>query len=184
MLSAAMGAGVVNVDQARAIVAALGRLPKTGEFAVTAEQRAAAEAHLVAVAAHHDAKDAAVAGQAPVRGDRPRPRREVRGQAARSRRSPGVAAHHVHDVGGRRGHHPRPVPHPLAARADAGEDDPRHHLTGPVRDRRVRCRRLQRQHGIDPDLPTPVRHGIAFTQAIRNGPPPPPPPPKMDRTPF
>ena len=49
--------GQVNVDQARAIVASLDRLPCTGEFAVTAEQRAAAEAHLVAEAAHHDAKD-------------------------------------------------------------------------------------------------------------------------------
>ena len=61
-LSAAMAQGLVNVAQARVIVAALGRLPKSGEFAVTAEQRAAAEAHLVAEAAHHDAKTLRVLG--------------------------------------------------------------------------------------------------------------------------
>ena len=55
--------GRVNTAQARAIVAALGRLPRTGEFAVTAEQRAAAEAHLVGLAAHHDAKALRVLGR-------------------------------------------------------------------------------------------------------------------------
>ena len=55
-LSTAMGEGRVNTAQARAIVSALAQLPTTGEFAVTAEQRDAAEAHLVAEAAHHDAK--------------------------------------------------------------------------------------------------------------------------------
>src|SRR6478672_12307541 len=62
-LSAAMGEGRVNVAQARVIVAALGRLPRTGEFAVTAEQRTAAEAHLVGLAAHHDAKALRVLGR-------------------------------------------------------------------------------------------------------------------------
>ncbi len=52
LLSTAMAAGAVNVDQARAIVASLERLPRTGEFAITTEQRTAAEAHLVALAAH------------------------------------------------------------------------------------------------------------------------------------
>src|SRR6478736_1639799 len=39
VLSAAMAEGRVNTAQARAIVAALDKLPTTGEFAVTAEQR-------------------------------------------------------------------------------------------------------------------------------------------------
>ena len=47
VLSGAMATGGVNTDQARAIVASLGRLPARGEFAVTGEQRALAEAHLV-----------------------------------------------------------------------------------------------------------------------------------------
>jgi hypothetical protein len=62
-LSVAMGEGRVNTAQARAIVAALGHLPKTGEFAVTPEQRDATEAHLVAQAAHHDAKALRFLGQ-------------------------------------------------------------------------------------------------------------------------
>ena len=63
VLAAAMAAGRVNLAQARAIVAALDRLPRTGEFAVSAEQRAAAEAHLVALAAEHDAKALRVLGR-------------------------------------------------------------------------------------------------------------------------
>ena len=55
-LGAALDAGAVNVPQARAILTALDRIPATGEYAVTDEQRDAAERHLVALAAHHDAK--------------------------------------------------------------------------------------------------------------------------------
>ena len=51
VLAAAMAAGRVNVAQGRAIVASLERLPRTGQFAVSTEQRAAAETHLVGLAA-------------------------------------------------------------------------------------------------------------------------------------
>ena len=71
-----------------AIVAALDRLPTTGEFAVSSEQRQAAETHLVAMAEHHDAEGVAHPRRPDLRGDRPRPRREVRRPSARSRRSP------------------------------------------------------------------------------------------------
>ena len=63
VLAAAMAAGRVNLAQARAIVASLERLPRTGQFAVSAEQRAAAETHLVELAAHHDAKALRVLGR-------------------------------------------------------------------------------------------------------------------------
>ncbi len=63
VLGAAMGTGTVNPAQARAIVRALDRLPGTGEFAVTPEQRVAAERHLVDLAADYDAKALAVLGQ-------------------------------------------------------------------------------------------------------------------------
>ena len=62
ILSAAMADGRVNTAQARAIVAALDKLPATGEFAVSTEQRKAAEEHLVALADHHDAKALRVLG--------------------------------------------------------------------------------------------------------------------------
>ena len=63
LLSAGMAAGQVNPAQARAIVAAVERLPRSGEFAVTAEQRRQAEEHLVALAAEHDAKALRVLGR-------------------------------------------------------------------------------------------------------------------------
>ena len=53
VLSGAMTEGKVNTAQARAIVASLDMLPTTGEFAVSTEQRRAAETHLVALAQHH-----------------------------------------------------------------------------------------------------------------------------------
>ena len=63
VLATGMAAGRVNPAQARAIVAALDRLPTTGEFAVSAEDREKAEAHLVALAADHDAKALRVLGR-------------------------------------------------------------------------------------------------------------------------
>ena len=51
ILVSAMAAGRVNLAQGRAIVASLERLPRTGLFAVSPEQRAAAAAQLVALVA-------------------------------------------------------------------------------------------------------------------------------------
>ena len=57
-----MGEGRVNTAQARAIVAALDKLPTTGEFAVGADQREQAETYLVDQAEHHDAKTLRILG--------------------------------------------------------------------------------------------------------------------------
>ena len=57
-----MSQGRVNTAQARAIAAALDRLPTTGEFAVSAEQRTEAETYLVSLAEHHDAKALRILG--------------------------------------------------------------------------------------------------------------------------
>ena len=46
------------------------------------------------------------------------------------------------------------------------QDDPRDLLTDPVH----RTTTSPRRRGIDPDLPTPVRHGIALTQLIETDP--------------
>ncbi|GAB4000104.1 HNH endonuclease signature motif containing protein [Nocardioides marmoraquaticus] len=56
-LAAGMASGVVSLDQARAIKRSVDLLPTSGEFAVDGDQRDAAEAHLVALAAHHDSAD-------------------------------------------------------------------------------------------------------------------------------
>ena len=48
--------GRVNIAQARAIVKSLDRLPTSGEFAISQDQRLQAEEHLVGLAVDHDAK--------------------------------------------------------------------------------------------------------------------------------
>lgn len=53
ILAAAMATGGVNPPQARAIVASLDRLPRTGPFVVSAEQRTAAEEQEATPAARH-----------------------------------------------------------------------------------------------------------------------------------
>ena len=63
VLAQALDEGHANVAQARAIVTALDRLPGSGEFAVSLEQREQAERHLVELAQHHDAKALAVLGR-------------------------------------------------------------------------------------------------------------------------
>ena len=63
VLAAAMAAGQVDLAQGRAIVTSVERLPRTGQFAVSAEQRAAAKARLVELADQHDAKALQILGR-------------------------------------------------------------------------------------------------------------------------
>lgn len=56
VVGAGVRAGMVRVDQARAILRGLNLLPTSGEFAVDADQRRRAEEHLVDLADSHDAK--------------------------------------------------------------------------------------------------------------------------------
>ena len=62
-LAAGLESGGVNLAQARAIVTALDRLPTSGDFAVSTDQRDRAERHLVNLAKDHDAKALAVLGR-------------------------------------------------------------------------------------------------------------------------
>ncbi len=63
LLATRMAAGRVNPAQARVIVASLDRLPRTGDFAVTDQQRREAEAHLVGLADDYDAKALQILGR-------------------------------------------------------------------------------------------------------------------------
>ena len=63
MLAAGMATGAVNTAQARAVAASLDRLPSSGEFAVSLEQCAQAEVHLVGLCAIHDAEEIRVLGR-------------------------------------------------------------------------------------------------------------------------
>ena len=81
LLLAGMTTGAVNAAQARAVVKSLDRLPTSGEFAVSLDQRAQAEAHLVGLCC--DVRRHRDRGPRPadLRGRRSRGRRGLRGQA-------------------------------------------------------------------------------------------------------
>jgi hypothetical protein len=154
-LSAAMQAGRVNVDQARAIVAALGRLPRTGEFAVTTEQRCAAEARLVAEAAHLDAAGLRILGAHLFEVIAPERAEELEGKLLEAEEAHALRrtsfTMREDDQGTTHGRFRIP------ARYGQMLEKMILALTSPWR-----------ESGIDPDLPTPVRHGIAFTQLIES----------------
>ena len=154
-LSTAMGEGRVNTAQARAIVAALDRLPRQGEFAVTAAQRAQAEAHLVELAAHHDAKSLQVLGRrlfeviAPDLAERFEGKALEAEEAQTLRRT--TFSMWEDDEGTCHGRFRMPT------------------LQGQMLTKMILAISSP-QGGIDPDLPTPVRHGLAFTELIESVP--------------
>ncbi|GAB3653693.1 HNH endonuclease signature motif containing protein [Nocardioides korecus] len=154
-VAAGMAAGVVNPDQARVITRALDRLPTSGEFAVTDAQRDAAEVHLVRLAAVHDAKDLEVLGARVLEVIAPdlaeaHEGRLLEAQEAAAARKTSLTISETPD-GLVRGRFTIPVLHgAILGKAITG-------LASPVRRDEV---------VIDPDLPAPVRHGIAFTQLL------------------
>ncbi len=151
VLGAAMGTGAVNPAQARAIVRALDRLPATGEFAVTPEQRVAAERHLVDLAADYDAKALAVLGQrifeviAPEIAERFEGKTLEAMEAAALRRT--TLELHEDDEGTCHGRFRIPALHGQMLRKML------HALTTPTSDPGQR-------------LPGPVEHGIAFCDLL------------------
>ena len=165
-----MTAGRVNLAQGRAIVASLERLPRTGRFAVSAEQRAAAETHLVELAADHDAKALRVLGRRVFEVIAPDLAEEFEGRALEREEAEALRRTTLtmweDDEGTCHGRFRLPALHgqmltkmilaisaPARAAgagvADAGAD-------------------AGARSGIDPDLPTPVRHGIALTQLLES----------------
>ncbi len=161
-LSAAMAQGRVNVAQARAIVGALARLPRTGQFAVTAEQRSAAEAHLVAEAAHHDAKALRILGRHLFEVIAPDLAEEFEGRVleaeeAHARAQTTFTLWHD-DQGISHGRFRIPAVHGQMLEKMLLS------LTSPTRTPGPSlC-----SDGIDPDLPTATRRGIALTQLIES----------------
>jgi hypothetical protein len=162
VLAAAMAAGRVNVAQGRAIVASLERLPRTGQFAVSAEQRATAEAHLVELAADHDAKALRILGRRVFEVIAPEVAEEFEGRVLERQEAEALRRTTLtmweDDEGTCHGRFRLPALHgqmltkmvlaiSSPVRAGAGTDA---------------------QSGIDPDLPTPVRHGIALTQLLES----------------
>ena len=155
VVSAAFDAGAVNAAQARVIVAALDRLPTRGEFAVDAEQVAAAERHLVELALEHDARRLRILGDrifeviAPELAERFEGRKLEQDEARARRRASftmweddeGIC-HGRFDVPSLQGEMLRKMVLAISSYA--------------------------RPSDIDPELPTPVRHGLAFAQLIES----------------
>ena len=164
VLGAAMAAGRVNLAQGRAIVASLERLPRTGQFAVSLEQRAAAEAHLVELAAEHDAKALRVLGRRVFEVIAPDLAEQFEGRALE--REEGEALRRTtltmweDDEGTCHGRFRLPVLH--------GQMLTKMILAISSPSRAVGVAGAGADGGIDPDLPTPVRHGIALTQLLES----------------
>ena len=163
VLSAAMAEGKVDTAQARAIVAALDRLPTTGEFAVSTDQRTEAETHLVALGRAPRRQGTTNPRRTDLRSDRTRPRREVQRPGARGRRSPGALRRTTltmweDDEGTCHGRFRIPALHgQMLTKMILA-------ISSPSRSTNDNVSSLG--SGIDPDLPTPVRHGIALAQLI------------------
>ncbi len=168
VLSAAMGEGRVNLAQSRAIVAALDRLPRTGAYAVTAEQRLAAQTHLVELAAHHDAKELRILGRRVFEVIAPEVAEQFEGRALEREEAQALRRTTLSmwedDEGTCHGRFRIPTLHGqmltkmILALASPSRTSTQRAAEGTVH--------LDRDSGIDPDLPTPVRHGIALTQLL------------------
>src|SRR6478735_4667967 len=166
LLAAAIAEGKVNVAQARAIVAALDRLPTTGEFAVDTEQRSAAETHLVAMAEHHDAKALRVLGGRIFEVIAPDLAERFDGKALEAEEAKALRRTSLtmweDDEGTCHGRFRIPALHgQMLTKMILAISSPSRSTNDNV---------SSSGSGIDPDLPTPVRHGIALTQLIETYP--------------
>ena len=174
-----MAHGQVNLAQSRAIVAALDRLPRTGAFAVTAEQRLAAETHLVGLAAHHDAKELRILGRRVFEVIAPEVAEQFEGRALEREEAQALRRTTLSlwedEEGTCHGRFRIPALHgqmltkmilalasPSRPRwlSPSNPEPPTGAAEGSVP--------MDRDSGIDPDLPTPVRHGIALTQLLES----------------
>jgi hypothetical protein len=158
VLSAAMAHGNVNLSQARAIVASLDQLPTRGEFAITAEQRIAAEQHLVGLAAHHDAKQLRHLGRHLFEVIAPELADQVEGKQLEAEEARALQRTTLtmweDDEGTTHGRFRIPALYGQMLEKMLLA------LTAPTRSVATNTT------GIDPDLPAAVRRGIAFTEIL------------------
>ena len=150
-----MAAGRVNEPQGRVIVHALRRLPTSGEFATTAEQRTHAEEHLVGLAADHDAKALGFLGRALFEVIAPDLAEQCEGKQLEAEEAAALrrTSLQLWDDGEGTCHGKFRIPalHGQMLRKMLSS------LSSPAR---------HTEAGIDGDLPTPVRQGVAFTQLL------------------
>jgi hypothetical protein len=158
VLANAMAHGDVNLPQARAIVTALDQLPTRGEFAISPEQRTAAEQHLVALAAHHDAKQLRYLGRHLFEVIAPELAEQFEGKQLEAEEARALQRTTLtmweDDEGTTHGRFRIPALY--------GQMLEKMLLAFTAPTRSVATNTT----GIDPDLPAPVRRGIAFTQIL------------------
>jgi hypothetical protein len=158
MLAAGMAAGEVNTAQARAVVKSLDRLPSSGEFGVALDQRVQAEAHLVGLCATYDADEIGALGRRIFEVIAPEAAEAYEGkilaaEEAQAARKTSFEMS-IDDQGVAHGRFRIPRRHGEMLRKAIWA------LTNPVRHDSAKA------SPIDPDLPSAVRHGVAFTQII------------------
>jgi hypothetical protein len=155
VLAESLAHGQANPAQARAIVKALDRLPHSGEFAMSAEQRTRAEAHLVRLAADHDAKALGILGAKVFEVIAPELAEQFEGRALQAQEAAALRRTTLSlvedDEDTCHGRFRIPALHGQMLRKMILA------LCSPARPTHT---------NIDPDLPTPVRHGLAFCQLL------------------
>ncbi len=155
LLAEALASGRANIAQARVILKALDKLPSSGRFAVSAEQRVRAEQHLVDLAAHHDARALNLLGRHLFEVIAPDLAEQLDGRALEAQEAAALRRTSLEmredDEGTCHGRFRIPALHGQVLRKFIQS------LTSPVRSTST---------DIDADLPTPVRQGIAFTQLL------------------
>jgi hypothetical protein len=155
VLAGALGAGHGNAAQARVIVKALDRLPTSGPFAVSADQRLHAEEHLVGLAADYDAKALSLLARHLFEVIAPDLAEQFEGRALEAEEEAALRRTSLElredDEGICHGRFRIPALHGQILRKFIQA------LSSPVR---------STSSDIDADLPTPVRQGLAFTQLL------------------
>jgi hypothetical protein len=158
VLSSAMAHGDVNLAQARAIVTSLDRLPTRGEFAISPDQRVAAEVHLVKLAADYDAKQLRYLGRHLFEVIAPELADQVEGKQLEAEEARALQRTTLtmweDDEGTTHGRFRIPALYGQMLEKMLLA------LTAPSRSVGTNTT------GIDPDLPAAVRRGIAFTQIL------------------
>jgi hypothetical protein len=168
LVADALAAGRANPSQARTIVEAVDLLPTSGEFAVSVEQRVRAEAHLVGLVSDYDATALRILGRKVFEVIAPDLAEAYEGmvleaqEAAAARRT--ILQLREDETGTCHGRFRIPTLHGhiLNKMILALCSPARHTQTGPEADPGA----ASLGSGLGDDLPTPVRHGLAFCQLL------------------
>jgi hypothetical protein len=155
LLAEAMQAGRVNPAQARVILTALDRLPRSGGFAVSIEQRAEAEEHLVAQAGFFDAETLKILGYRVFEVIAPEVAEQFEGRVLEAQEAKALRKVSFSMWEDPEGicHGRFQIPHLHAQILTKALQA----FTNPAR---------PEESAIDPDLPAEVRNGLAFTSLL------------------